>query len=494
MKKFALILLSLAVVFPLIAEDVDIADAKVSISGDATTTFGVDLDTQATGFTNTLNAKMRLNFGLAGDMTGSGMDDGDIYGEVKFDEIEIRTMEANNENDTASTFEMDIDLEYAKIIAPTWWISVKAQDDEVDYENASHNGILGLAAVWDKDLNKLENNLPGTGGFEAGVSIPDIANIELSLFSLTDWTSAEDNDADNAYGVKASVGLTAVENLTLDAAINMGFGEDLTTTVAAVDPVYGWLDDMATPADTTDDVALADDTAATAGSAPYWGVVTAGTAATTAALATNMGFGGKVGYAIAVNDDITITPEIALDIQMVDDGMNMAIGNGLKITLPGSEITATEDGIRDDAGVIKAWDDGVDAGVRVGWSYYMPDGADDGQLGIMAHVGLSMVENLQVALGFEADDMMADDGDMALAVYGDYTMGDIKPFGGVYMLLDNEDNGGSDGETIIEAGLTYGLFPHTDIVVQYNSGNMAADDTGDEADPGILTIVLKVKY
>lgn len=490
MKKFALVLLSLAIALPLFAGDAD--NAALSISGDATTTFGVDLDTNATGFTNTLNAKLRLNFGLEGTAIGSGMDDGDIYGEVKIDEIEIRTAETNNSNPTDTTLEMDIDLEYAKIVAPNWWVSVKGQDDSIDYENASQNGILGIAAAWDKQMDNVSNDLPGTGGFEVGVSLPDIADVELSLFSLTDWTSAEDNAADNAYGLKASVGLTAVENLTLEGAINMGFGDDLETSVAATTAVYGWLDDMGTT-DTTDDVELTDATAATG--TPYWGATTAAVAATTADLSTSMGFGGKVAYEIVVNDDISITPEIGADIVMVDGGgMNMAIGNGLMISLPGDEITAAEDAIKNDAGDSKAWDDGVDSGVKVGWSYYMPDGGD-ASLGLQAHIGIAAVEDLQLAIGFEASDLMGDAGDMGFAVYGDYAIGDIKPFGGLFMLLDNEDNGGSDGETIIEAGLTYSnILPHVDLLVQYNSGNMAADETGDEADPGILTFGVKVKY
>jgi hypothetical protein len=441
MKKLALILLALAVALPLVAEDVDIADAKVSISGDATAKWGIDLDTNATGFTNELNAKMRLNFGLAGDMTGSGMDDGAIYGEVKLDEIEIRSKEANNENDTAATWEMDIDLEYAKIMGPGWWVSVKGADDNIDYENATQNGIIGVAAAWDGQMDNVSNDSGSSGGFEVGVDLADAATIELSLYSLTDWTSTLGTADDNAYGAKAEVILTAVENLTVKGAFNMGFG-------------------------TAAGTALNDD----------------------------MGLGGLLSYKVAVNDDVSITPEVGLDIHMLDGGgMDMAIGNGLIVTLAGSEITAAEDAIKDDAGNSVAWDDGVDSGIKVGWSYYMPN-VGDAALGLQAHIGLSMVENLQLAVGFEAADLL-NNGDMGFAVYGDYTMGSIKPFGGVFMLLDNEDNGGSDGETILEAGLTYtDLFPHVDLLVQYNSGNLAADDTGDEADPGILTFGVKVKF
>jgi len=427
MKKFALVLLALAVALPLVAEDVDIADAKVSISADATTTFGINLDTNATGFTNTLNAKMRLNFGLAGDMTGSGMDMGDIYGEVKIDEIEIRTAEVNNTNDTDVPMEFDIDLEYAKIYGPMWWVSVKGQDDNIDYENATQNGIIGIAAAWDGQMDNVGNDLTSSGGFEAGVDL-GVASVELSLFSLTDWldTTADDN----AYGVKAEVILSAIDNLTVKGSVNTGLNADAATT-------------------------LNDD----------------------------LGFGGLVSYALAINDDVTVTPEIGADIHMLDGGgMDMAIGNGVKITLPGSEITDAEDAITDSAGNGNyAWDDGVNSGLTVGWSYYMPD-AGDAALGLQAHLGLSMIENLQLAAGFEAADLL-NDGAVGFALYTDYTAGIAMPYFGLFYEVD--------GATIINAGLELtDVFPHVSFAVRYNSGDLAA------ATPvlGIAKIEAKVSY
>lgn len=470
MKKLGLVLLVLGVAFPLLAGDVD--DAAVTISGDATTTWGIDLDSNATGFQNALNAKLQLNFKLGTSVTGSGSEDGAIYGEVKIDEIEIKTKQVNNADDNDADLEMDIDLEYAKIMGSNWWVSVKGHDDAIDYENATQNGILGVAAAWDGQMDNVSNDAGGIGGFEAGFDLPDLASIEVSVFSINDWTSVAGVD-DNLYGMKASVALKAVENLTLEAAFNMPFG-DASKTTAATDAVYGWIDDDS------------DDT-----TAPVWGVETAATAASTTTY--GMGFGGKVAYALSFGD-ITVTPEVGVDAKMLDGGgMNLAIGNGVKIGLGGSEITAAEDGIKNDAGTSKAWDDGVNDGLTVGWSYYMPDGGD-ASLGLQAHFGLGTIENLGLAVGFEASDILADDGDMGLAVYGDYDLGMIKPFAGVFMLLDNEDNGGSDAETVLEAGVSVDLFPKTTLTVQYNSGNLAADDAGEEIDPGILQISVKVAY
>jgi len=424
MKKLALVLLALAITLPLAAGDVD--NAALSISGDATTTFGINLDTNATGFTNTLNAKLRLDFGLEKTATGSGMDMGPIYGEILFDEINIRTQQDNNADNNDIALEMDIDLEYAKIIGPMWWVSVKSQDDKIDYENATQNGIIGIAAPWDGQMDHVSNDLTSSGGFEAGVDF-GVAAIELSLFSLTDWmdTTADDN----AYGIKAEVILSAIDNLTVKAAINTGFGASAATT-------------------------LNDD----------------------------LGFGGLVSYKIGVNDDISITPEVGVDIHMLDaGGMDMAIGNGVKITLPGDELTKAEDLIVDLNDNSLAWDDGVNSGLTVGWSYYMPN-VGNAAFGLQAELGVSMIENLNLIAGFEAADLL-NDGAMGLALWADYTVGVAMPYFGMFYEVD--------GRTILNAGVELNdIFPHVSFAARYVSGDLAA------ATPvkGVAKLEAKVSY
>jgi hypothetical protein len=368
---------------------------------------------------------------------------------------------------------MDIDLEYAKIMGANWWVSVKGHDDSIDYENATQNGIIGIAAAFDGQMDNVSNDVGGVGGFEAGLTLPDIAAIEVSLFSLNDWTSTAGVDEDNAYGLKASVALKAVPDLTLEAAFNMPFG-DYTTTTAATDAVYDWDDD--------DD----DDT-----TAPVWAIVTDAAAASTSSPA--MGFGGKLAYKIALGD-ISITPEVGADVKMVDGGgMNLAIGNGLKVGLGGSEVTGAEDAIAN-RGTSVAWDDGVNDGLTVGWSYYMPDGGD-ASLGLQAHFGLGVIDNLQAAVGFEAGDLMDDTASMGFAAYGKYTLGDIAPWAGLFMKLDNEANGGADGSMIASAGVTWSnIIPKTSLIVEWDSGELSADDAGEEADLGLLKVSVKVAY
>jgi len=410
----------------------------VTISGDASVIWGVDLESFATGFQNALNAKLQLDFKLETSTTHSGSEEGAIYGEIQFDEISIKTKQINNVDDNDADLEMDIDLQYAKIMGANWWVSVKGPDAAIDYENAMQNGIIGIAAAWDGQMDSVSNTVANSGGFEAGFSVPDVVGLEVSLFSLTDWASATD---ENAYGFKVSAALLAVEGLTFEAALNMGFLTDAGTT-------------------------LNDD----------------------------LGVGAKAGYTLAVGD-ISIAPEVAVDMRAVDaGGLDIAIGNGLKVSLGGSEVTKAEDGIQDDTGTSWAWDDGVNCGLTLGWDVYLPAAGTGAQLGLQAHFGLGMIENLQAAVGFEMADVL-NNGDMGFAVYGRYDAGVVIPSGGLFMRFDNEANGGSDAAMIAEVNLAVPNFvPLTSLYVDWNSGNLSADDTGDDADLGILKVKVTVAY
>jgi hypothetical protein len=412
----------------------------VTISGDCSLTWGVDLESFATGFQNALNAKLQLDFKLEATTTHSGSEDGAIYGEIKFDEISIKTKQINNVDDNDADIEMDIDLEYAKIMGSNWWVSIKGPDTGIDYENAMQNGIIGIAAAWDGQMDRVSNTIASSGGFEAGFSVPDVVGLEVSLFSLTDWASATD---ENAYGFKVSAALLAVEGLTFEAALNMGFLTD------------------------------------------------AGTA-----LNDNLGVGAKAGYTLAVGD-ISIVPEVAVDMKALDaGGMDIAIGNGLKVSLGGSEVTKAEDGVKDDAGVSWAWDDGVNCGLTLGWDVYIPGTAGvDPSVGLQAHFGLGMIENLQAAVGFEISDVLSDARNMGFAVYGRYDAGVVVPYAGMFMRFDNEVNGGADEAMIANAGVAVPNFiPLTSLYVDWNSGQLSADDAGEDADLGILKVKVTIAY
>jgi hypothetical protein len=442
MKKLALVGLVLLLALPLSAGILE--NATVTLSGDASLTWGIDLMSAATGFTNALNAKLQIDFKPHdATITSSGSDEGAIYGEIKFDEISVKTKQINNADDNDADLEMDIDLEYAKIMGNNWWISIKGSDSAIDYENAMQNGIIGIAAAWDGQMDMVSNTVASSGGFEVGLTLPDLLAVEVSGFSLTDWTVAWNDDA-NAYGFKASVALKAVPNLTAEAAINMGFLTD---------------------AGSTRNDAL--------------------------------GVGAKAGYTIALGDTMSLAPEFAVDLKALDGGgMDVAIGNGVKFGLGGSEVSKAEDGVQDDTGTSWAWDDGVNSGLTLGWDVYLPGTAGmDTAVGLQAHLGIGMIENVQAAVGFEISDVLSDAKDMGFAVYGRYDAGVVIPSAGLFMRLDNEANGGSDAAMVAEVNLAVPDFiPHTSFYLDWNSGNLSADDTGDVADGGIVKATVKIVF
>jgi hypothetical protein len=439
MKRLGIAVLALVIALPLFAGALD--NATVTISGDASLIWGVDLESGATGFKNTLNAKLQVNFGLDTSATRSGSEDGAVYGEIKLDEIAIVTRQINNVDDNDADIEMDIDLEYAKIMGTNWWLSIKGSDSAIDYENATQNGIIGIAAAWDGQMDMVSNTVTSSGGFEVGLTLPDLLAFEVSAFSLTDWTVAWNDDA-NAYGFKVSAALKAVENLTFEAALNMGF---------------------LTEAGSTRNDAL--------------------------------GVGAKAGYKLMLGDTMSLAPEVAVDMKALDGGgMNIAIGNGLTLGLGGSEVTKAEDCVQDDTGVSWAWDDGVNSGLTLGWDVYLPDGGD-AALGLQAHFGLGIIENLQAAVGFEVNDILSDAKNMGFAIYGRYDAGVVIPSAGLFMRLDNEANGGADAAMIAEVNLAVPNFiPLTSFYLDWNSGNLSADDAGEEADLGILQAKVTIAY
>jgi len=422
MKKITLTVLALFIALPLIAGDAD--NATVELNGSATTTFGVDLESGATGFQNSVVAEIQFHFNIPTTAAKDGMDMGKIYGEILLDEILVDSVQSA---DSSTVYwDVDIAVDHAKIWGPNWWVSVVGPSNTIDYENALQNGIIGIAAAWDGQMDSVNNAVTSSGGFDAGFSIPDVADLEASVFSMTDWTATTDM---NAYGVKGSVSITAVPNLTVQAGANMGFGLDAGST-------------------------LNDST----------------------------GIGGRIAYDVAVSDDITITPDIATDIVLVDGGANIAVGNGLRITMPGAEITGAEDAIKDDAGNSLAWDDGVNSGLTLGYSYYMP-AVGNASLGFQAHYGLSSIENLQLAVGFEAADLMDSNADMGMAVWTKYTMGDVAPWAGFFMVFD--------GKMVANAGLTWSnIVPLTTFTLDWRSGDLSLTDP----DLGIFKASVKVAY
>jgi len=447
MKKITLALLMLCIALPLMAGDADAA--AIDIEGSATTTFGVDLDSGATGMTNTVSAK--IEFHLNAPITSSlksGSEDGDIYGEILLDEIYMDTVDSADS--TTVYWDVDIAVDYAKIMGPGFWIALTGPDNSMDFEDSVRDMHLGINSTYGGGLNAISYAQSSSGGIEGAYTIDGVGSFGASIFSLTDWNDTSDDK--NAYGATVEASITAVPNLALNAGFGMGFGTSATST----------LNDA----------------------------ITAGT---------------SVSYKIMMGDTMYIQPVIGFDLLLDGDAMSYAIGNGLNIGIGGSNIANSDSTISyrtapgSDAMTEVAFEDDTAAGIALIWDYYQGPEAGGvtpaGMLDLYAEAGITLIPATEIAFGFAIDDALGDVPAMGLGTYLSYTAGSAFIDAGFVMKMDNEADGGSqDGLMVANFGIDVTDFiPLVDLHLDWWSGNLATD-TGEEVDLGIIKLAITLAY
>lgn len=179
-------------------------EPKVTLSANATLTWGIDLSTFDTGFSNAADADLTVTL-IAADSTDTHKGEGAAYGEIKISDIELVLGGDDAANDFAGVFSdwlVDADVS-AKIVvppfefgiyaAPTMYmdsiteIEVDANDDEiVDIEPTYYAGGGGAA---------VQPFATTYGTWVGGVFGPLTAKLKIAS---TDWTQ---DPADNAYAV-----------------------------------------------------------------------------------------------------------------------------------------------------------------------------------------------------------------------------------------------------------------------------------------------------
>ncbi|HOS29712.1 MAG TPA: autotransporter, partial [Treponemataceae bacterium] len=80
MKKALVVFLALALVAGVFADEPKAEAAIAGFSGNASVTWGVDLDAKKTGFSNDASAELKVTLATGGDKTSAG--DG-VWGEIK---------------------------------------------------------------------------------------------------------------------------------------------------------------------------------------------------------------------------------------------------------------------------------------------------------------------------------------------------------------------------------------------------------------------------
>ena len=211
MKKALAILLAIGMVFAVFADE-PVANLNVSeFSGEASVTWGVDLDAKKTGFKNDSKITLKLNLFDNGDKSSTGEG---VWGEIKIktDGDTFYKDEVKNFNDAKGPFTNDLNfkmvVDTAKLhFGDNAYIGIKAGDTTV----GEYKLDTAVAA------EKTKNDNVGCGYTEGIVLGYGNDNFSIDV----DFRSAEQYT--NAYAFAIDGALKAVDNLTLKAGYTKDF-------------------------------------------------------------------------------------------------------------------------------------------------------------------------------------------------------------------------------------------------------------------------------
>lgn len=248
MRKIALLTMPL-LVFGLFSLSADMMVGEdgitAKVSGDATLTWGIDLDTNATGFTNATSANFEVTvFGKQDTDTGM-MDTDDLYAYIKLKEFKWVA-----DKDGGATTAPGVE---AKLIMGAFSIKIDSKPDvSVDYVDPKDDDEAGDPGF--PDFKDLKTEYPGSGGLTLGYKIEPVT-LSLGVISENDWTEskpdpenkdvadchthgddgaivkcANDDDPDindaNAYAFIGTIGLDIGDDADLEAKVVYGHEYD----------------------------------------------------------------------------------------------------------------------------------------------------------------------------------------------------------------------------------------------------------------------------
>ena len=226
MKKALVILMALSMVFAAFADEPAAVNEIAEFTGNATVTWGVDLDAKsvaATGFKNTAAANLKINLASAGTKSTTG--DG-VWGEISI-KLGDDPVTVNFDSAGTKTTAWGVSVASAKLhITDMFAISIL----KGDVQNGGYNPVL--AADSDQDtlgVGAFGGSDSVTQGITLEVSLPDLLAFNIDFRSedngrakAVDGDDAKSNYTDN-YGIAFDVDVKAVENLTLKAGYGMDF-------------------------------------------------------------------------------------------------------------------------------------------------------------------------------------------------------------------------------------------------------------------------------
>ena len=211
MKKFNLLIAALLLLsVSIFAVDVDV---KATISGNAAVAFGIDLDTNATGFVNTNTAKLTLTF-IAKQSESKGADP--ITG---FITLEAADMKFDSGADVVVS---GVSVTAAQIkFTPDVHLNILGIAKTVNF--AAHGAGVGpgvtIATAAAGDISETVTHGDDSKGVELVVKLPEVATINVGVGSGDIWSANVDND----YTFYAGVAVTALKEAGVDLSFGLNF-------------------------------------------------------------------------------------------------------------------------------------------------------------------------------------------------------------------------------------------------------------------------------
>ena len=157
-------------------------EPKVEIGAHSHLTFGIDLETNATGFTNSTDVDLKVTM-IPKATNASGMDMGDIYGwiELKDYKWEVTSADGSGKTSTPS-------ITTKLFVGPFSITTYNKPTIEIDYVDPKDDD--------DGDATDVNHGYGGSGGLTLGYKLDPI-DLSLAILSENDWT--QDGPADKAH-------------------------------------------------------------------------------------------------------------------------------------------------------------------------------------------------------------------------------------------------------------------------------------------------------
>uniref|UniRef100_A0A7C3ELT5 Uncharacterized protein n=1 Tax=Gracilinema caldarium TaxID=215591 RepID=A0A7C3ELT5_9SPIR len=440
------------------------ADFKVTeFTGSASVLFGADLDTSAVAFSNSTDVSLKASLITSGDKatTGEG-----IWGEIKIKtDGDPLIIKATQDAAQATVDGFTVIVDVAKLhFGDMAYLGIKKDGTKIDYAMladmaAPYFKVDNTKYYGQKTSNTLLSDYDGVGpdapyGVVFGIALPKLVSVDVDFRSfenlVTDGTQvAAGYSNKNAFGVRAKAALKAVDNLTLEGAVNTGFDGD---------------------------------------GDKY-----------------NLGFGAKVGYKFALNDKFYVKPNAAFNGESRiagDEKLGWGAHAGVLLGW-GDKASAIDTYFFDDSDEDWGYYPGVSVGVTLAGNTAAPS---DAKMPIGLNVSTmtgSLVENLTAAAAFEMKDLNADKKEMGFAAVAKYAIKQDKmtltpKVGFNYYSDEAGANDKAKTDMYVKAGLDIGqIFPNTTLSFEYASndlnGGVANGGTTDKT-AGLFYTKLKISF